>query len=369
MRRSAAALGLEDRAGGVQQPPARAPAAATARAAFRPGRGPARPRRRAGAASARRGGGARCRWRCRGRPAGWRRRAGRPTSRAGRVRRPALERGAQLQAVQRVLHARQAHGVAVQRQQVQVGQFQQVGVLPPGAAQASSTRAPSAGAVRRAAAARRAGRRRPAPRPRLRQSRAVAAPGRAGPAPPPGRPGPGRPAAWRREALGGQPLHVGRAGAAAGVHAQRHRRALVGGGQQGLPGLRPVVLDALYPPQRVVVGAQRRACTACTSQRVALTQEAAQHGVDEAAAAGMRRWARSRPGPPACARRRGRPARSVGHSSASAVTSSASTLGGGGLGTRRARASVALPSQRSTCESSAPARRAQRRPARAPARR
>jgi hypothetical protein len=61
-----------------------------------------------------------------------------------------------------VLHAGQAHRVAVQRQQVQLGQLQQVRGLAAGAAQASSTRAPrgsggrplpsSSGAARCAAA-------------------------------------------------------------------------------------------------------------------------------------------------------------------------------------------------------------------------
>jgi hypothetical protein len=87
---------------------------------------PAVPHRWGGAASARRGGGARCPRRCRARPAGWRRTGGRPTRRpVGRHRRPHLGRAAQ--PLQVLVDALAAARVDVQRQQVHVGALQQVG--------------------------------------------------------------------------------------------------------------------------------------------------------------------------------------------------------------------------------------------------
>ena len=71
----------------------------------------------------------------------WRRRAGRPTiGRAAAVARPR----ARFSAGARARRPRARRRVAVERQHVEVGQLQQVAVLPPGAAQASSTRAPGA---------------------------------------------------------------------------------------------------------------------------------------------------------------------------------------------------------------------------------
>jgi hypothetical protein len=78
----------------------------------------------------------------------------------------------------------------------------------------------------------------------------------------------------------GQALHVGGAGAAPGIDAQRHRRAFIGGLQQGLPLARPVMAQALDPPGGVVPGADRRLLDG-GDQRRALAHEAAQHGIDE----------------------------------------------------------------------------------------
>ena len=345
-----AALAPEDRAGGVQQPPARARAAATARPASPPGSGPARRCRRPGAASARRGGGARCPRRCRARPAGSRRTAGRPTSAPVARASPALQLGLQLQPGQRLLHARQAHRVAVQRQHVEVGELQQVGRLAAGrGAGVEHARAGrQAGPTQQAA--RRAGRRRPAPRPRLRRSRAAASPARLRRARPPGRRAPGR---RRRSppARARQPLHVGGAGAAARVDAQAHRRVLVARRQQRLPLRRPVVADALDPPQRMVEGADRLVARRL-DERVALAHEAAQHGVDEAGAppacagAPPRRPGRPACGPDTAARRRATAARAP---SAAAPRPPAAAP----ARRRSARTSVAPPSQRRTRKASA----------------
>ena len=84
----------------------------------------------------------------------------------------------------------------------------------------------------------------------------------------------------RRLALGCQPLHVGGGVAAAGIHAQCHRRMAVGFVQQGLPMRRPVVLESLDPPQRVIESADRLA-PGGRDQCLALANEAPQHGIDE----------------------------------------------------------------------------------------
>ena len=111
---------------------------------------------------------------------------GRPSHQArgvARRRRPAAA-ACRLQAVQRVAaRAARRCGSLSSASRSRSASSSRCAVLPPGAAQASSTRAPARQAGAAAAAARRAAPRRPAPRPRLRRSRAAAAPGRAAPAP------------------------------------------------------------------------------------------------------------------------------------------------------------------------------------------
>jgi hypothetical protein len=204
---------------------------------------------------------------------------GRPShQRAGRRASPAFS-SACSRSRQRVLHARQALRVAVQRQQVQVGQLQQVRGLAAGAAQASSTRArrqagrpSSSGAARCAAAS--------CTETRLRQSPAAAH--RAGRGQHHGLAAQaGSSAAWRPP-LRGQALHVGRAAAAAGVDAQRHRRVRLAAssacqcaGQSLLAAARSTTAGGSRPHRRV----QRRRHQASRSRRkrrsTALTKPAA----------------------------------------------------------------------------------------------
>jgi hypothetical protein len=88
-----------------------------------------------------------------------------------------------------------------------------------------------------------------------------------------------------RLSLGRQPAHIDRARAAPGIHAQGHRRVAVGLLQQDLPVGRPVVLEALDPPQGVVEGADGLTFGGSHQSR-ALTNEAPQHGIDEADGSG-----------------------------------------------------------------------------------
>jgi hypothetical protein len=162
-----------------------------------------------------------------------------------------------------------------------------------GVQHARAGRAAAAGhSAVRAAATRRAARRRPAPRPQP-----SAKPGSAvhraglGPAPPAWPPRRGRPAAVGRAARPcGQALHVGRAGAAAGVHAQGHGRAAAPGAcSAAATGSGQSLAQPLHPPQRG--GSQRASGLAGDLRRhgrLAFAQEAAQHGVDEAGGAGAR---------------------------------------------------------------------------------
>ena len=210
----------------------------------------------------------------------------------------ALELGAQAQAQQVLLHALQALAVGVEGQQVELLQLQQMG----GLAARGGTGVQHAGAGRRAWASQCAA------------NWAAASCTETSPAAKPGRSctGWGRSSTMacgtsgptRRAAMPmGQRVEVGAGAGAAGVDAQHHGRRAVVGGEDVLPLGRPVALDGFEPPQRVVEGAERVA-PGGGAQRLALPQEASQHGIDEACETGAR-WRLARPGRPGCARRRG----------------------------------------------------------------
>ena len=157
-------------------------------------------------------------------------------------------------------------------------------VLPPGAAQASSTRARRGGRPRADQQGRGAlRRRRPAPTPRRRRSPAVAPPGRARSSTtawlPIGRraTGPAPPAAARR------PPAVAR---------RALTRSVIGGcavgrEQQGLPVRRASRAAGVRSTTAGGCRRHRAGRASGRDQRVALAQEAAQHGVDEGA---LRAW-------------------------------------------------------------------------------
>ena len=182
----------------------------------------------------------------------------------------------QAQAGQRVLHFLQAVGITVQRQQVQIGQLQQVGgfaarcgtgVQHPGTRwqwqqQGRCTlgrhilhRHVTVGKARQLVY-----------RTRLVQHHGL-----------------GQLRVVQR--AGGQPhrcqaLHIGRRAAAPGIDPQHHRRAPVGRRQQGRPMRRPIALQTLDPPGRVVVQRHRLALYRA-DQGGPLAQKAPQHRVDK----------------------------------------------------------------------------------------
>ena len=225
------ALGRKDRAGDVEQPPAGRQQRPQGIEHLGLHAGQRVRCRRRGAASARRGGGARCPRRCTAHRAGWHRTAGRPTSGRGCRASPAFSVAASCRRVERVLHARQAQRVAVQRQQVEVGQLQQMRGLAAGggagieharAAAAAPAPSSSSGAARCAAAS-------------CTETSPSAKPGSCGTGQGCGQHHGLAAAAveqLRRAAQCRQALHVAGTGAAAGVDAQRHRRMFVGRVQQ-----------------------------------------------------------------------------------------------------------------------------------------
>ncbi len=141
--------------------------------------------------------------------------------------------------------------------------------------------------------------------------------------------------------------------ALAAVDPQRHGRLLVVGGQHALPFARVVAPQALDPPARMVP-LRDRLVLGGRHQLVALAQEAAQAGVDEAglrprdrvALGGLHRLVDQREG---LVGRATRPSQA----SASAVHSRASAGGGGVRLARWRRSASARPSQRSTWKPSA----------------
>ena len=77
-----------------------------------------------------------------------------------------------------------------------------------------------------------------------------------------------------------QALRISRRAGTSCVDPQRHRRVTVGSGQQRLPMGGPVLPQPLYPPQWMVVQRRRRALR-LGHQRAALAQKPPQHRVDE----------------------------------------------------------------------------------------
>jgi hypothetical protein len=71
------------------------------------------------------------------------------------------------------------------------------------------------------------------------------------------------------------------------VAAQRKRRRQLRGGQQGLPTVRPILLQAPHPPGWVLV-LRLRGLKGGGQQRIALAQKATQHRIDH----GGLRWQR-----------------------------------------------------------------------------
>ena len=180
----------------------------------------------------------------------------------------------QVQARQRVVHAREALRIAVEGEHVQVGELQEVrGLAAGGGAGVQHARARrQAGAHQQVAGALGGG--------VLHRDGAVGEAGQAV----------DRHRGGEHDGLGvgelaGQAgglelLQVLRTGELANVHAQAHRRAHLGGGGDGLPSVRPVGAQAVDPPLRMIplagglfVGGGH--------QRGALADEAAQHGVEE----------------------------------------------------------------------------------------
>ena len=131
--------------------------------------------------------------------------------------------------------------------------------------------------ARRATAARPVARQRPAPTSRLRRSPAVAAPAGRGPAAA-GSPDRRRPAGPRLRA---QLDRYCDAAASLRVDAQGHGRLRVVGREHALPLARVVPLEPLDPPARVVPLRDRLALGG-RNELVALAQETAQAGIDEA---------------------------------------------------------------------------------------
>ena len=84
----------------------------------------------------------------------------------------------------------------------------------------------------------------------------------------------------------GQPRQIVVDAAVRAVDAQRHRRAPVVGGQDAPPLLRPVGAQPFDPPRADGCGARPDRSASAASSAVALAQEAAQHRIDEAGAAG-----------------------------------------------------------------------------------
>ena len=120
--------------------------------------------------------------------------------------------------------------------------------------------------------------------------------------------------------LRGQPLHIVGAAAAAAVDAQRHRRVLVGGRQQRLPVLRPVALQPLDPPQRVVPGAPPATAAPASTSASRSRRKRRSTALTKAAAAGVRRRAAATAWSTSVCVGVGRPL-ARGHSSASATHS------------------------------------------------
>ena len=126
------ALGPENRAGAVDQPPAGLEQRPQGCRADGPGCRPAGQYRSAGAASARRGGAARCPRRCRARPAGWRRYSRPSHQSAGWPASPTTMCACRPRRCRFCAMRSQRRGVDVQRGHVAVGQLQQVRGLAAG---------------------------------------------------------------------------------------------------------------------------------------------------------------------------------------------------------------------------------------------
>ena len=126
------ALGLEHRAGGVEQPTAGREQRPEGVEQARLGRRQRRQVARRGAASGRRDGGGRCPRRCTARRAGSRRRRGRPTSSVGVAGVGDTGLGAQAEPGERLVDARQPAGVAVDGEEVEIGELEQVRGLAAG---------------------------------------------------------------------------------------------------------------------------------------------------------------------------------------------------------------------------------------------